>query len=276
MVGDRGWKRRCFLRIVCKIKKGLYLLVVHGTIYPMEDSARQCKLPTGSGTEGEMERGHILLLDINQLRTPGFFDAYLEKVAPVRKKCVEAHKTESGKVQSLGAGVLLNKMLEPFGLNPMEMMLEYGENQKPYIPQLPRFHFNLTHSGNYAAGAWAHSPVGIDLERVKRVPEGIARRFFHRNERLWLEGLSSREEQIQGFFRLWVLKESFMKVTGLGMKLPLDAFEILIEDEGVQVKHQLNETTYYFQEFEMEGFRGAVCGEDPAVREWGIEKISLE
>ncbi len=33
------------------------------------------------------------------------------------------------------------------------------------------------------------------------------------------------------FFKYWVLKESYMKYTGLGMNLKLDSFEIIIKDK---------------------------------------------
>ena len=33
------------------------------------------------------------------------------------------------------------------------------------------------------------------------------------------------------FFKYWVLKESYIKYTGLGMNLKLDSFEIIIKDK---------------------------------------------
>ena len=222
-----------------------------------------------------MAREQILVLNINQLKTPGVFETFLEQVSPDRRQRVERHATVSGKLQSLGAGLVLNEIREQFGLNSSETVLEYGENQKPYIPHCSQLHFNLTHSGDYAAGVWAHTPVGIDIEQVGSDGEEVARRFFHESELRWLEGLSSEAERIQGFFRMWVLKESFLKATGLGMRLPLNAFEIRIEDEDISVKQKVNENTYYFKEFELEGCRGAVCAEEPEVRGWRLEKILL-
>ena len=222
-----------------------------------------------------MAREQILVLNINQLKTPGVFETFLEQVSPDRRQRVERHATVSGKLQSLGAGLVLNEILEQFGLNSSETVLEYGENQKPYIPHCSQLHFNLTHSGDYAAGGPPPTPVGIDIEQVGSDGEEVARRFFHESELRWLEGLSSEAERIQGFFRMWVLKESFLKATGLGMRLPLNAFEIRIEDEDISVKQKVNENTYYFKEFELEGCRGAVCAEEPEVRGWRLEKILL-
>lgn len=219
---------------------------------------------------------HILVFDINQLKDETVFKDCLSKLSPGRKERVERHGMICGKRQSLGAGLVLNQILEHFSLNPLDTVLEYGENHKPYIPGRPEIQFNLTHSGSYAAGVWGGAPVGIDIEQIGTMREGVARRFFHKNELSWLKCLPSGPEQVQGFFRLWVLKESFMKSTGLGMRLPLNAFEILIGENGVQVKHSVDDKKYYFKEFELKGCRGAVCSQEPAVTDWGIQSIALD
>ena len=43
----------------------------------------------------------------------------------------------------------------------------------------------------------------------------------------------------KAFFQLWVLKESYMKMTGLGFRLALDEFSIKMDDE-IQVAHDDN------------------------------------
>ena len=226
------------------------------------------------GKEGQMAEEHILILDISRLKEPSVFEACLEKVSPQRREQAKRHAALSGKCQSLGAGLVLNEILERFGLDPKAAVLKYGDYNKPYLPDRPGLHFNLTHSGKFAGGVWGGFPVGIDIEQVDKLREGVAGRFFHRGERMWLEGLSCGAERTKGFFRLWVLKESFIKATGLGMRLPLNEFQILIEENEVRVNHQVNHKVYYFQEFELEGCVGAVCGENRQVMSWGIKKIS--
>jgi len=54
------------------------------------------------------------------------------------------------------------------------------------------------------------------------------------------------------------LKESFLKATGFGLKLPLDQFCISLEGE-IQVSQQVNRKKYYFKEWREGEYKIAVC-----------------
>ena len=47
----------------------------------------------------------------------------------------------------------------------------------------------------------------------------------------WYENIMKSDNPPDEFFKYWVLKESYMKYTGLGMNLKLDSFEIIIKDK---------------------------------------------
>lgn len=87
---------------------------------------------------------------------------------------------------------------------------EYEQGGKPFIAGAP--HFSLSHSGNCAAAAISSSPVGIDIEAMRPAPESVARRLSARDDR--------------DFFRIWTLKESFVKMTGEGLVLPVQSIEV--------------------------------------------------
>lgn len=84
-------------------------------------------------------------------------------------------------------------------------------------------YFSVSHSGDYAVCALNDSPVGTDIEIVGKESRNIAERFFARDE---LEYITDTES----FYHIWTLKESFMKVVGLGMRLPMDAFSVTCYD----------------------------------------------
>ncbi|MCR5421453.1 MAG: 4'-phosphopantetheinyl transferase superfamily protein [Lachnospiraceae bacterium] len=80
-------------------------------------------------------------------------------------------------------------------------------------------HFSLSHSGDYAVCVLNDSPIGIDIESFRENTDNIAKRFFSPKELKY-------SKDVPGFFKIWTLKESFMKITGLGMRLPLDYFYV--------------------------------------------------
>ena len=77
-------------------------------------------------------------------------------------------------------------------------------------------HFNLSHSGNYAAIAFHKTaPVGIDIERIDaaREPLRLSQRFFSAEESLALAALEE-QDRLRQFYRLWTLKEAYIKTRG--------------------------------------------------------------
>lgn len=211
---------------------------------------------------------HIFILDTSRLRNEDIFRRQFHRMPLERQQKITRHKQENDRLRSLGAGIVLHVILRQYGLESALVKFEYGANGKACVAGRPDIHFNLTHSGNYAAGVCGVSPVGIDVETIGKMNERTAKRFFHDREYQYLESAEDPQEKCQRFFRLWVLKESFMKVTGLGMKLPLNAFEIRIQGENIEVVQNVDEKQYYFKEFVLEGSRMAVCSADRTPAGW--------
>ncbi|MCC8065877.1 MAG: 4'-phosphopantetheinyl transferase superfamily protein [Clostridiales bacterium] len=78
---------------------------------------------------------------------------------------------------------------------------------------------------------FAETEIGCDIEYKKRPNDKLARRFFCPEEYEWLTRPQSQAEKKDRFYRLWTLKESFLKATGLGLYLPLDSFCFHIEED---------------------------------------------
>ena len=91
-----------------------------------------------------------------------------------------------------------------------------GINRKPALKQSTTWHFNVSHSGNWALIAIAKTPVGIDLEWVN--PD-----FSFRD--VLLSSFSTSEQQCIDacedarlcFYQLWTRKEALAKATAKGV-----------------------------------------------------------
>ncbi|ROH80280.1 4'-phosphopantetheinyl transferase superfamily protein [Lonsdalea populi] len=112
---------------------------------------------------------------------------------------------------------------------------------KPFLPQYPQFHFNLSHTQAAFAFAIAQGDaVGVDVEgnrgRVEH-KRGVAKRFFHPDEASWLDQFCDEEMYVQAFIRIWTRKEAYLKALGLGLSKPLDSFSCLTQEDGrIQVR----------------------------------------
>lgn len=74
---------------------------------------------------------------------------------------------------------------------------------KPYFPDRPDIHFSLSHAKTHVLCAVSDFPVGVDIETVRHVRQGVAERVCVPDELCAFD-----------FFELWVLKESFLKLSG--------------------------------------------------------------
>jgi 4'-phosphopantetheinyl transferase len=69
-------------------------------------------------------------------------------------------------------------------------------------------------------------PIGCDIEKVVDAPFEVAEHYFKIKERQYIaEGLSDNEK-CRRFFRLWTMKESYLKMTGEGMSVSPERIEV--------------------------------------------------
>lgn len=181
------------------------------------------------------------------LQNQQVLDSVLQMLPDYRVEKFHALKPEKSKLLSLTAGILLTKALNDAGIDIHSCTFAVTENQKPYIKEYPNICFNLTHSKDYAGCIIGDCDIGLDLEFHKEYREAVAKRFFTASEQ---DFINFSDNQTQAFYRIWTLKESFMKVTGLGMKLPLTDFSVNIsQDKEPTVSHNVNTKCYFFKEY---------------------------
>ena len=157
------------------------------------------------------------------------FLRYLNKVEEGRRKKLQRMKDLGSRNRTLAAGCLLHDALcERLGL-PMQtegaFEIGYEKEGKPYLIKEPEVCFNLSHSGEYVSCAVADTTVGVDIQKKVPAKSKIAERFFTDadNRKLSVCGEAEREEL---FFRMWSIRESFLKFTGKGLGQGMDSFEI--------------------------------------------------
>lgn len=143
----------------------------------------------------------------------------------------ERYELIRSKRQLLLSRAMLRTVLTRYlGADVAIRIAEYG---RPELVQSSPLSFNLSHSRDRVIVAVSSlGPVGVDVEyaaRPRRV-ERLMTRYFSSLEQSALLSLPS-EERLTRFYRLWALKESYIKARGLGLAIPLGDFSF--EFEGV-------------------------------------------
>lgn len=96
---------------------------------------------------------------------------------------------------------------------------------KPYLPDFPNMHFNITHCDGLVACAFDHHEIGLDAELPGYFPEVLIGRALSGKEKHCLITAGSDECLRQEcFYRFWTLKEAYVKKSGIGVDTDLKAF----------------------------------------------------
>ena len=91
--------------------------------------------------------------------------------------------------------------------------------------------FNLSHSKSVALLAVTlNSEVGVDVEDVRPIERDVAKRFFSPAEIARMAPLDG-EEWLNAFYRCWTRKEAILKVEGMGLRIPLNSFDVSVLPE---------------------------------------------
>lgn len=206
------------------------------------------------------ETTRIYIADISVLKDSSVFEKLLRTVPEYRQKKAMSFKFAKGKMQSLGVGLLLRKACEDAGFAGADEHIAYGENEKPYLADCD-VQFNLSHSGERVMCVISPFEVGCDVEIIKGNRGRLAERFFLPEESTWIKHFESLEMQTEAFYRLWTLKECYMKVTGRGMSLMPDQFTLHVdENENISLDHGGMRPEYTFREIDLhDGYRYAYC-----------------
>ncbi len=100
---------------------------------------------------------------------------------------------------------------------PVPLCYIYGEKGKPYLKGCP-FYFSISHSGEYVLCVLDREEIGADIQQHRSCgAERLADRFFTKQEQAALERAFRKGAGQEEFFRLWVRKEAYGKLTGGGI-----------------------------------------------------------
>lgn len=99
--------------------------------------------------------------------------------------------------------------------NIFDYSIFYNEYGKPYLDN--NLFFNMSHSNNITACIISDKEVGIDIEKIK-YNEKVAKRVLNKEEMKILNNSNNKAEMFTIF---WTIKESYVKLLGIGISYGL-------------------------------------------------------
>ena len=163
----------------------------------------------------------------------------LDKLPPWRLEKALAYRFELDRFLCAKSFLMLEEMLaDSYGIAPCPAF-SYDAHGKPYFAEYPDIHFNISHCHQGVACALADRPVGVDIEEI-RYHGQVAEKVLNSNE---LEQVNSAADPAEKFAEFWTRKESFVKLIGKGLTVPLK--DILAAAEKVVFDTRINRQVGY-------------------------------
>ena len=205
-----------------------------------------------------MEQVIVCLANANMLNDSECYERAYQSATEYRRKKVDKIKYMSDKCLSLCAELAISACLKELGVDYSKAQIIFGENGKPYLKGEEVF-FNVSHSGDYVLCVASKNELGCDIQQKKNIDLKIAKRFFFGSEYGDIKSQNEDDDRQDRFFRYWTLKESVMKATGKGFRLPLNAFEIVLKGNAPQPVI-IDGVTLYLTEIDApSGYRASLC-----------------
>ncbi|MBC8063126.1 MAG: 4'-phosphopantetheinyl transferase superfamily protein [Clostridiaceae bacterium] len=205
-------------------------------------------------------------MKIYAVRTLDISEEKIEKICLLihsgKRFKIKRFINKEDKVRALIGEILIRSIIfEKLNIQNKYITFEKNPYGKPYLKGHPKFNFNISHSGDFVVCAIDDKPIGIDIEEVKYIEyKDIAESFFSVSE---LDYIVEEDLNIQlnKFYEIWTLKESYIKCCGQGLSIPLKSFSIDIDKyENIKVIIDDEHKEHIFKKFDIGlGYKMAVC-----------------
>ncbi|MGI0117444.1 4'-phosphopantetheinyl transferase family protein [Zooshikella sp. RANM57] len=195
----------------------------------------------------QLKGGSAFLIELDRHVLPTH-DELIHYLTPSEKKHVSSIKYVQSYDRVIVSRAVLRILLGHYlSCSPCSVDITLGTHGKPMLKEASLF-FNVSHAENkYIYLLSCDVPVGIDIEYInsRKHWQEIARDYFHPDEYNIFSNDVDCSDLIQQFYRIWVGKEAVMKLSGLGMALPINSFCIDPDKELQKVYYEFNNEKSY-------------------------------
>lgn len=152
---------------------------------------------------------------------------------------------------------LLRESLKSLGIPYCEhTAITKNRYGKPSLTDFPNIKYNISHADGISACIVSEYECGIDCENVREYRPQVMKRAFSEDERNTVLSAPENERNLL-FFRLWTLKEAYIKAIGMGLSFPMNKVNFSFENGRINS----NITDCRFRQYILRGgkFVLAIC-----------------
>ncbi len=198
---------------------------------------------------------YLYVLDVSVFQDEQLFARIFATLPPWRQEKVRRCLKKEDAYLSLGCGYILQQGFIAFGVDITSLPVCHNTYGKPSYALTPPVYFNLSHAGTWACGIFSNTAdVGLDVEILDVCPsvEVLQQKILHVTEyaqlRKVMELFSTQTARMQKefYYKIWTLKESYLKALGCGFIQEPSAFSLPLP--LIESLHQYDKYTMFWAE----------------------------
>lgn len=122
--------------------------------------------------------------------------------------------------ENISSKELLTKVLKDEKVTNAEIV--YNEHGKPYLKN-NELYFNISHDKNITALVTSDKEIGVDLQYLT-YKQSVVNKYFTPREQ---EIVKNSKNKAYDFTKIWVMKESYVKMLGIGILYGLEKVDTI-------------------------------------------------
>lgn len=116
-------------------------------------------------------------------------------------------------------------LADSLNVPPVDVVVAEQPLGKPVVLADKAVHFSHSYSGDRVLVGCSAVEIGVDLELLQDFNwQEVSDQMLHPEERAWLQNNASG---LDAFYKIWTLKEAYLKGLGTGLAKDLDSFALL-------------------------------------------------
>jgi 4'-phosphopantetheinyl transferase len=201
----------------------------------------------------------IFAYDISKLSVQ--FSELSETISEAEIKKSKKFKNKNDTRLFLGGKMLSRKVISSItGVDPRRLIFKSDRFGRPFLvfPKMENFDFNLSHSCKLVILAIGNGKIGVDIEKIVPIDLDISENCFHKKEIEFIH--SDKNKKLDNFYKLWTLKESFIKLTGKGLSYPIKNIHFEFKNNCINLYQGSKKIEKKFKMYDVDkSYKMALC-----------------
>ena len=168
----------------------------------------------------------IYFAEISDRADSAVMQQFMSVISIQRQQQIRSMRFEiDRKLRLYSEALLRSRLCSLLSIQNKEIHFAVNEFGKPYLPDFPGIHFNISHTRNALIMGIGDKNVGVDIERINKADQSVAQKVFTDHEVAYI--YAENDQIDKRFAEIWTRKEAYAKWTGTGWSSAVQGEDVL-------------------------------------------------